>query len=236
MGREEGRTCCHSDRGASESGPGWGGGCGRFWLADQPLPFQGTCFPRCYIMGTTSSNELFKYLRAWKDRLNCWKSEKILVRLGTLGKNGIIPLSFKIIIVSFLKGFVLILLNSFSSMIHEWNQMSNNNLVNSCGIVSSWMFVLQGFLASWGSRHLHSIIQSIGAFQVVLVWKNLPANAVDARDADLIPGSGRSPGAGNGNPLRSSCLGNSIDKRSLVGYSPWGCNELATTQHTHTHT
>ena len=87
-------------------------------------------------MGTTSSNELFKYLGAWKDRLNCWKSEKILARLGTLGKNVIIPLSFKIIIVSFLKGFVLILLNSVSSVIYEWNQMSNNNFVNSCGIFS----------------------------------------------------------------------------------------------------
>ena len=36
-------------------------------------------------------------------------------------------------------------------------------------------------------------IHSNGAFQVVLVVKNLPANAGDARDADLIPGSGRFP-------------------------------------------
>ena len=34
-------------------------------------------------------------------------------------------------------------------------------------------------------------IHSNGAFQVVLVVKNLPANAGDARDAGLIPGSGR---------------------------------------------
>ena len=40
-----------------------------------------------------------------------------------------------------------------------------------------------------------------GASQVVLVVKNLPANAGDARDMGLIPGSGRSPGEGNGNPL-----------------------------------
>ena len=32
--------------------------------------------------------------------------------------------------------------------------------------------------------------------------KNPPANAEDARDADLIPGLGRSPGVGNGNPLQ----------------------------------
>ena len=41
--------------------------------------------------------------------------------------------------------------------------------------------------------------------------KNLPANAGDARDAGLIPGSGRSPGEGNGNPLQYPCLVNSID-------------------------
>ena len=38
--------------------------------------------------------------------------------------------------------------------------------------------------------------------QVVLVVKNLPANAGDIRDVGVIPGSGRSPGEGNGNPLQ----------------------------------
>ena len=38
--------------------------------------------------------------------------------------------------------------------------------------------------------------------------KNLPANA---GDTGLIPGSGRSPGVGNGNPLQCSCLENSMD-------------------------
>ena len=42
--------------------------------------------------------------------------------------------------------------------------------------------------------------------------KNLPANAEDARDAGLIPGSGRSPGGGNGNPLQYSCLDNPMDR------------------------
>ena len=41
---------------------------------------------------------------------------------------------------------------------------------------------------------------------MVLGIKNLPANAGDARDMDLIPGSGRSPGEGNGNPLPYSFL------------------------------
>ena len=39
--------------------------------------------------------------------------------------------------------------------------------------------------------------------------KNLPVNA---GDAGLIPGSGRSPGGGNGNPLQDSSLGNPVDK------------------------
>ena len=49
---------------------------------------------------------------------------------------------------------------------------------------------------------LHSYILSLGASQVALVIKNLPANAGDIRDVDLIPGLGRSPGIGNGNPLQ----------------------------------
>ena len=45
--------------------------------------------------------------------------------------------------------------------------------------------------------------------------KNLPANAGDAREAGSIPGWGRSSGEGNGNPLRYSCLENSIDRGVL---------------------
>ena len=41
--------------------------------------------------------------------------------------------------------------------------------------------------------------------------KNLPASAGDTRDATSIPGWGRSPGMGNGNPLQYSCLENSVD-------------------------
>ena len=47
--------------------------------------------------------------------------------------------------------------------------------------------------------------------QVALV-KKLPANAGDARDTGLIPGSGRSPGVGNGNLIQYSCLENPVDK------------------------
>ena len=42
--------------------------------------------------------------------------------------------------------------------------------------------------------------------------KNLPANAGDARDTGSIPGSGRSPGEGDGNPFQYSCLENPMDR------------------------
>ena len=41
--------------------------------------------------------------------------------------------------------------------------------------------------------------------------KNPPANAGDVRDAGSIPGLGRSPGGGHGNPLQYSCLENPMD-------------------------
>ena len=46
-----------------------------------------------------------------------------------------------------------------------------------------------------------------------LVVKNPPANAGDIGDTCSIPGLGRSPGEGNGNPLQYSCLKKSMDRR-----------------------
>ena len=48
--------------------------------------------------------------------------------------------------------------------------------------------------------------------QVALVVKNPPANAGDVRDTGSVPGSGRYPGGGHGNPLQYSCLENSMDR------------------------
>ena len=45
-----------------------------------------------------------------------------------------------------------------------------------------------------------------------LVAKNTPANSGDVRDAGLIPGSKRSPGEENDNPLQYPCLENSMDR------------------------
>ena len=63
------------------------------------------------------------------------------------------------------------------------------------------------------------------------VVRNLPANAGDTRNTGSIPGLGRSPGEGNGNPLQYSCLENPHGQRSLVGCSPWGCKESDMTEH-----
>ena len=62
------------------------------------------------------------------------------------------------------------------------------------------------------SLELHFELQNILGFPGGLVVKNLPANARDIRDADSIPGLGRSPGEGNGNPLQYSYLENPMDR------------------------
>ena len=54
----------------------------------------------------------------------------------------------------------------------------------------------------------------VGASQVVLVVKNPPANAGDLRDSGSIPGLGRSPGEGHGNPLQYSCLEIPMDREA----------------------
>ena len=47
---------------------------------------------------------------------------------------------------------------------------------------------------------------------MVLVVKNLPVNAQDIRDMGSVPGLGRSPGGGHGNPVQESCLKNPMDR------------------------
>ena len=62
--------------------------------------------------------------------------------------------------------------------------------------------------------------------------KNPPANAGDSIST---PGSGRSPGRGNGYPPQYSCPENPREQRSLVGCSPWGRKESGTTEQLNTH-
>ena len=62
------------------------------------------------------------------------------------------------------------------------------------------------------------------ASQAALVVKNPPANEGDTRNTGLIPGLGRSPGGGHGNPRQSSCLEKSTDRGA------WGRRESDTTK------
>ena len=56
-------------------------------------------------------------------------------------------------------------------------------------------------------------------------------SAYNAGDLGSIPGSGRSPGEGNGDPPHSKFLpGEFHGQRSLADYTPWGCKELDTTE------
>ena len=62
-------------------------------------------------------------------------------------------------------------------------------------------------------------------FQVMLVVKNMPANAGDIRYSGSIPGLGRSPGGGHGNPLQYSCLENPMTEEHgrlwSIGSQSW---------------
>ena len=70
----------------------------------------------------------------------------------------------------------------------------------------------------------------VQGLQVILVVKNMPANAGDIRDLGSTPGSERSPWRRPGNPLQYSCLENPHGQRSLSGYSPWSHKELDMTE------
>ena len=65
---------------------------------------------------------------------------------------------------------------------------------------------------------------------MVLVVKNLLANAGVIRDIGLITGSGRSPGGGHVNLLHYSCLENPHGQRSLADYSSYGRKESDITE------
>ena len=74
----------------------------------------------------------------------------------------------------------------------------------------AWHAAVHGVAKSW--TRLSDWTEDVcWSSQVALVVRNPPANVGDARDGGSIPGSGRSPGKGNGNPLQYSCLENPMD-------------------------
>ena len=70
----------------------------------------------------------------------------------------------------------------------------------------------------------------------LLWWLIGKESAYNLRHLGSIPGLGRSPGGGHGNPLQYSCLENPRGQRSLASYSPWGHKESDTTERLSTHT
>ena len=77
--------------------------------------------------------------------------------------------------------------------------------------IKSWWLIWYSFVIFSFSN-----VQFVGASGK----RKPPASAGDIRDAGLIPGSGRSPAGGHGNPLQYSCQENPHGQRSLVSYSP----------------
>ena len=77
-----------------------------------------------------------------------------------------------------------------------------------------WAFIV----AAPGVQSVHSIVVTLElGCQVALVVKNTSVNAEDRADAGLIPGSGRFPREGHGNPLQYSCLENPMDRGGYRG-------------------
>ena len=97
-----------------------------------------------------------------------------------------------------------------------------------------------GICLKWGRCLVQNRVETaslpcFGASQMVLVVKNLPANAGDTRDLDPIPGSGRFPWSRKWQPALVSLPGKSHGQRNLVGYSPWDHKESGMTEWLNTH-
>ena len=80
--------------------------------------------------------------------------------------------------------------------------------------IGVWWATVHGVIESDMTEQLMFNINTSWGFPGGAVVKIPPANAGDTRDASSIPGSGRSPGEGNGIPLLYSCLENSMDRRA----------------------
>ena len=107
-----------------------------------------------------------------------------------------------------------------------------------------FVFYLVSFMNHSLGMGRHSIVKSSDSrtFPGGLRVKNLPPNAdfpggsvskesvCNSRDLGLIPGLGRSPGEGNGNPLQYSCLEIPVDGGAWRATNSWGCKELDTTE------
>ena len=121
----------------------------------------------------------------------------------------------------------------FPWFIEAWPQSVSSS---SPGILPVCMSFSRFPLFCKDSNHvgLEDHATAVWTSQVAIVVKNLPANAGDARDAGLIPGSGRFPWRRAWKPTLVFLprAREFHGQRSLAGYSPWGHKELDTTEHT----
>ena len=90
----------------------------------------------------------------------------------------------------------------------------------SCSVVSD-------SLQSHGCQASLSITNSRSLLKLMSIESvcHSTISACQVGDVGLIPGSGRSPGEGHGNPRQVFLPGKSYELRSLAGCSPWGCRE-----------
>ena len=114
-----------------------------------------------------------------------------------------------------------------------------------CWLVGTWAqqtsnFAIIRMLGTSCGNSVHFISQYLEnthmALQVALVVTNPSANAGDIRDLGWIPGSGRSPGGGHGNPFQYFCRKNPVNRGTWWAAVPQCCKELDTTEWLSTHT
>ena len=110
--------------------------------------------------------------------------------------------------------------------------------------LSSWK-TLQDFQCKWSiNSTLYITVSYRQGYPGGKVIKNSPVNAGGESEVGLIPGSGRSLGEGNGNPLQYSCLDNAMDKGAWWTVVHGSCKSwtwlsamcMHTRAHTHTYT
>ena len=103
------------------------------------------------------------------------------------------------------------------------------------GLENSMDCIVHGIAESWtrlSDFHVHTFHISLLGFPGGSDGKE---STCSTGDLVLIPGLGRSPGEGHGNPFQHSGLEHPQGQRSLVGYSPWGHKESDMTEQLSTH-
>ena len=133
----------------------------------------------------------------------------------------------------------------------SWERQRRKAKVPGCRVPAGGPWMSQGTLCSPDSstrpphphpapveaQSCHHKQESLGKLFSTITLHHLPPNgfpwgsagkesAHNVGDLGLIPGLGRSPGGGHGNPLQYFCLENPHGQKSLVGFSLWGCKEL----------